>query len=98
MTTEQEQAYVELVGLRDMMSRAVKFQFHVGPDPDDFVWVELRNRKEMKWAVSNGSGVYNRLGEWEYEPMPSSRTDEFFARTRYSLEEAWEIAEGLEKK
>jgi hypothetical protein len=37
------------------------------------------------WAVRDASGsVLNKLGEWEYEPLPSSRDDEFLARCRYA--------------
>jgi len=38
-----------------------------------------------QWIIQNrGGDVLNRDGEWEYQPMPSSRTDEFLARTRWS--------------
>lgn len=36
-----------------------------------------------KWAVRRMSACLNRDGEWEYEPMPSSRDDEFYARCRF---------------
>jgi hypothetical protein len=47
-----------------------------------------------RWAISAGSGgspqeVWcERDGEWEYEPIPSSRDDDFLARCRYSLDDA----------
>lgn len=44
------------------------------------------------WCIHNGSACFNRDGEWEYEPMPSSREDDFIARTRYSLTEAIDLA------
>ena len=34
--------------------------------------------------------VMNTQGEWEHEPMPSSRTNEFIARTRFTLDEAFD--------
>lgn len=44
---------------------------------------------ESRWAVVRDGLVLNHAGEWEYEPMPSSRTSSFLARCRYnSLEEA----------
>lgn len=37
------------------------------------------------WAVRDNFGsVLNKMGEWEYQPMPSSRNDEFLARCRYA--------------
>lgn len=46
------------------------------------------SESEWKWAIQNGSNVLNRDLVWEWEPMPSSRTEEFIASTRFSLEEA----------
>ena len=44
-----------------------------------------------KYAIRRGRSCLNKLGEWEYEPFPSNRTEEFFERCRYSsLEEALE--------
>lgn len=41
------------------------------------------------WAVRDAGYVLNKAGEWEYEPLPSSRTDAFFSRCRFrSKEEA----------
>ena len=36
-----------------------------------------------KWAIKMGSHVLNKYGQWEYEPMPSSRDDEYLERCRY---------------
>ena len=36
------------------------------------------------WAVRRDGFALNKQGEWEYEPMPSSRTDEFLDRCRFS--------------
>jgi hypothetical protein len=36
------------------------------------------------WAVRCGSSCLNKQGQWEYEPMPSSRDNQFFERCRYS--------------
>lgn len=43
----------------------------------------------VKWAVRKHGSCLDKNGEWEYEPMPSSRTDEFYARCRFeSLQDA----------
>ncbi len=46
------------------------------------------------YAVREGGYCLNRNGEWEYEPLPSNRTDGFKERCRFeSLLEAQTIAE-----
>lgn len=52
----------------------------------------IESRGHGKWAVVDGPFVLNRDGEWEHEPLPSSRTEEFLARARFDLEEAFEAA------
>jgi hypothetical protein len=41
-----------------------------------------------RWAVRRLSSCLNSDGEWEYEPMPSSRNDAFYARCRFDTLEA----------
>ena len=36
-----------------------------------------------KWAVRWGSSCLSRRGQWELEPLPSSRDDKFYARCRF---------------
>lgn len=36
------------------------------------------------WAVRRDGFALNKQGEWGYEPMPSSRTDEFLERCRFA--------------
>ncbi len=36
-----------------------------------------------KWAVRRGGDCLNKAGAWEWEPMPSSRDDEFLAHCRF---------------
>lgn len=44
------------------------------------------------WAVRKGALCLNDDMEWEYEPIPSSRNDDFLSRTRWTKEEALEHA------
>lgn len=47
-----------------------------------------------KWCVREGGSCLNDEGEFEYEPNPSSRDDDFLKRTRFdSAEEAYRLAE-----
>ena len=46
-----------------------------------------------RWAVRRLSCCLNRSGEWEREPIPSSRDDAFYRRCRFdSFDEAAEAA------
>lgn len=55
-------------------------------------FVSARRQKDgtLKWVVEEiGTVMDKNTGKFEYEPMPSSRTDEFKERTRFdSAEEA----------
>lgn len=52
-----------------------------------------------KWAVRRNSSCLAKDGEWEYEPIPSSRDDEFYARCRFdSLDEALAAVESANEK
>jgi hypothetical protein len=41
-----------------------------------------------RYAVRRGSACLSKDGEWEYEPMPSNRDVEFFARCRFETFDA----------
>ena len=46
--------------------------------------LQVAARRPNGWAIIDGTNyVLNRDGEWEYEPMPSSRDDDFFTRCRW---------------
>lgn len=70
----------------EMLAMAVKFQVE-----ED---ITIEKRGSSTWAVVVfGGTVLDRDMNRHYEPMPSSRTQEFIDATRFSLEEAFEIAE-----
>jgi len=61
--------------------------------PDSEVYLESRLQMDgsKKWVIKCQSCVINKDGEMEYEPLPSSRTDEFIENTRFdSKEEVYE--------
>lgn len=43
--------------------------------------------RSYKWAIRRNGSCFNNEGEWEYEPMPSSRDDDFMLRCRYDSAE-----------
>lgn len=79
---------------------AVKYEIH-GHGLRNEVYIEQRKgHLGVRWCVSSlSSRVLNKDHEWEFEPMPSSRDDEFFGRTRFdSLDDALEaFAKSLPK-
>lgn len=51
------------------------------------------------WAITDGNLVYNKkTKELVYEPMPSSRSDNFLKNCRFELDEAKNIVNKLNKK
>jgi len=54
--------------------------------------IAIERRANDSWAIKDGGNVLCADGEWEYEPFPSSRTDEFIARTRFTLDDAFHRA------
>jgi hypothetical protein len=54
--------------------------------------IAIEKRGENRWCVSVLGTVVDRELQRHYEPMPSSRTEEFIAATRFDLDEAFEIA------
>jgi hypothetical protein len=53
-----------------------------GDAPTLLCRVRQRDKSDL-WAIRRLSSTLNRDGEWEYEPIPSSRDDEYMARNRY---------------
>ncbi|MFX4300139.1 hypothetical protein [Pseudosulfitobacter pseudonitzschiae] len=70
--------------LRDLLTQALSFRV----DSE----ITIVHRGATGWAVSKGSATVNTDLEAEYEPMPSSRSEEYIARTRFPLEMAFDIA------
>jgi hypothetical protein len=68
-----------------MLKMATRFQ--IAED------IAIEKRGKDLWCVSVfGGTVLDRELQRHYEPMPSSRTEEFIAATRFDLEEAFSIA------
>ncbi len=54
--------------------------------------VTIQERGPKQWCISQGALVMNMCGEWEYDPSPNHRSQEFMDRTHWkSPEEAYEF-------
>jgi hypothetical protein len=79
-----------------MELKAKSVHFLMGKDEDGPITIERRSQPHIDlWAICCHPHVRSRDGLWEREPMPSSRSDEFLARNRYTFDEAWKIADEL---
>ena len=62
-------------------------------DHRDLESIKIETAKQMdgtiKYAVRHMGACLTTKGEWEHEPMPSSRDDEFLSRCRFGT---WEQA------
>lgn len=54
--------------------------------------VRVEERSKDSWAVTRMSHCLNTEGEWEYEPLPSSRDEAWKATHRFDLETALRMA------
>lgn len=48
----------------------------------------LQRSGAFMWAVRRDGRVLNKQGKWEYEPQPSSRTDDLLERCRFDTARA----------
>ena len=60
--------------------------------PGEVLLESVKGFQGIRWALRNDRRYcLNKEGEWEYEPMPSSRDDDFYARCRWdTVEEAYD--------
>lgn len=53
----------------------------------------------IRWAIRDAGYCMAKDGRWEYEPLPSSRTDAFLKRCRYnSVKDALEVWDRFKPK
>lgn len=72
------------------LARATRFSLGVCPIYKRNVSIESRDQLDgsRKWVLKMDSWVLGKDGIFIYEPLPSSRTDDFIANTRYDTKEA----------
>lgn len=57
--------------------------------------ITVERRGINQWAVCRYSETADANGNWEYEPQPSSREDEYLSAHRHTLEDALKLAKTL---
>ncbi len=50
--------------------------------------VTVERRQDNLWVVKRSGFVQNRDGEWEFEGLPTNRTDSFLRNTRFDFRDA----------
>lgn len=48
-----------------------------------YKYVTIVRRGKNSWVIKDGPMLLNKDGDWVYEPMPSSRADEFRISTQF---------------
>lgn len=81
----------------EVFVRPTRYEVTAWPGPIDAVnrshyVLQVEWRGDGKWCVTDGFGCYRADGQHEYEPNPSSRGAAFIKRTRFSLDEALQLA------
>ena len=65
-------------------------------DTDCFTYIELRDREKDLWAVMASGNRLSKDLQWDYEPLPSSRTQEWIDNHSFTFPEARELLERIE--
>ena len=66
---------------------------HQGHIDADLFEIQVERTGPGRWAVRRNGRCLNADGHWDYESIPSERTDEWLALYRHSLEDALRLAD-----
>jgi hypothetical protein len=85
------------VSVRQLISQYTISATPAGRDQYNHLWdLHVDRSVQMdgteKWAVRWMGRCLGRDGEWDYEPIPSSRSDRWLAQYRHDLETALRLA------
>lgn len=77
----------------EWFEKATEFSMGICPIYDRPVYIETRGPSRWVVKMDRSQGwVLGKDTEWHWEPLPSSRTDEFLSNTRFSSpDEAYEF-------
>jgi hypothetical protein len=59
-------------------------EYRFPPQGQESPSVHIASRGMTGWVIVDGCYVFNKNYEWEYEPQPSNRTDDFIRHTRFA--------------
>jgi hypothetical protein len=88
---EQAQRRIAELGktVATRLAKAVKFCVY--SQNNYRIYIELRG--DDLWAITHLGECMTVDGNWVYEPLPSNRSEEFLAQTRFPFDQAWALAE-----
>ncbi len=66
-------------------------QYLFGDPHGDHFRIEKTDWGKDLWAIRKNGYCHNSNRKWEYEPNPSSRTEDYLSRTRFSLEDCFRL-------
>lgn len=69
---------------KDLLAMAVSFRVNADDRGIPITVDYCEGPDGPRWAIRKSGFCLSKEGGWEWEPIPSSRTDEFFARCRYA--------------
>lgn len=75
--------------------RATRYTVNAVPESMEqaYAWaITVEYRGNDLWAVVNGPQCLSSDGTWGYEPMSSSRTEQWINKNRFPLDHALELA------
>ena len=66
--------------------KLIPMRYGIETDDPELKRMTIQQRGENAWAVVDECGfVLAKNGQWDYEPMPSSRTEKFIRNTRFRI-------------
>lgn len=96
MSAVARRAREEAATVPAAQSMPVKYLVSCLPEDHDergLFTLQVEYRGRDLWAVTNGSGsCLSRQGTWDFEHIPSERTDEWLASHRFDLDTALRLA------
>jgi hypothetical protein len=71
------------------------FEYRIKIQDIDISIIRTKYNQDSWKITNNGGECLNKKGEWEWESIPSERSQNFLSRTRYTLENAKHTVDNL---
>jgi hypothetical protein len=85
----------------EVIARPTRYEVSCLPEDDvnaRHFTLNVEYRGRGLWCVTDGHFCLGKGGDWDYEPLPSSRDDAWLETHRFDLETALELAKGFAPK